>query len=46
MRSNADGSSPLTMNQLTVTYKLNPYTWSDGTPGSVDDMKLGCQHRL
>jgi len=36
-----DGSSPLQMNQLTVTYKLKPYTWSDGTPGSVEDMKLG-----
>jgi ABC-type transport system substrate-binding protein len=36
-----DGSSPLMLNQLTVTYKLKPFTWSDGTPGSVEDMRLG-----
>jgi ABC-type transport system substrate-binding protein len=36
-----DGSSPLQMNKLTVTYKLKPYTWSDGTAGSVGDMELG-----
>ncbi len=36
-----DGSSPLTMNKLTVTYKLKPFTWSDGTPGTVGDMQLG-----
>jgi len=35
------GEGTVKMNQLTVTYKLNPFTWSDGTPGSVADMKLG-----
>ncbi len=35
------GEGTVSMNQLTVTYKLNPFTWSDGTPGSVEDMKLG-----
>jgi len=35
------GEGTVQMNQLTVTYKLNPFTWSDGTPGSVADMKLG-----
>lgn len=35
-----DGSSALELPQLTVTYSLNPYTWSDGTPGSVEDIKL------
>jgi ABC-type transport system substrate-binding protein len=38
-----DGASPLKLNQLTVTYKLNPYTWSDGTPGSVADMELAAR---
>jgi len=38
-----DGTSPLKMNQLTVTYKLKPYTWSDGTPGSVADMELAAR---
>ena len=38
-----DGASPLKMNQLTVTYKLNPYTWSDGTPGSAADMELAAR---
>ncbi len=36
-----DGSSPLKLNQLVVTYKLKPFKWSDGTDGSVEDMKLG-----
>jgi hypothetical protein len=31
------------MLQLAVTYKLQPYTWSDGTAGSVGDMELGAQ---
>ncbi len=35
-----DGSSPLQLPQLTVTYELNPYTWSDGTPGSIEDVRL------
>ncbi len=35
-----DGSSPLELPQLTVTYRLNPYTWSDGTPGSIADVEL------
>jgi ABC-type transport system substrate-binding protein len=38
-----DGSSPLQLPQLTVTYELNPYTWSDGTPGSIEDVKLAYQ---
>jgi ABC-type transport system substrate-binding protein len=37
------GSGTVKMKQLTVTYKLNDYTWSDGTPGSVDDIKLAFQ---
>ncbi len=36
-----DGTSPLKMKQLVVTYKLKDYTWSDGTKGSVKDMELG-----
>lgn len=36
-----DGNGTVKMNKLTVTYKLKDYTWSDGTPGSVEDMKLG-----
>jgi ABC-type transport system substrate-binding protein len=35
------GEGTVQMNQLTVTYKLKPFTWSDGTPGAVADMKLG-----
>ena len=35
------GEGTVSMNQLTVTYKLNPFAWSDGTPGSIEDMKLG-----
>jgi ABC-type transport system substrate-binding protein len=38
-----DGSSPLELPQLTVTYSLNPYTWSDGTPGSIADVELAYQ---
>ncbi len=36
-----DGSSTVNMLQLVVTYKLKPYTWSDGTAGTVADMELG-----
>ena len=36
-----DGSSPLKLNQLVVTYKLKPFKWSDGMDGSVEDIKLG-----
>ncbi len=36
-----DGSSTVDMLQLKVTYKLQPYTWSDGTAGTVADMELG-----
>ena len=35
-----DGSSTLNMKQLTNTYKFKDYTWSDGTPGSIEDFKL------
>lgn len=35
-----DGSSELEMPQLNVTYKFKPYTWSDGTAGSIEDFKL------
>jgi len=38
-----DGSSALELPQLTVTYSLNPYTWSDGTPGSIADVELAYQ---
>ncbi len=38
-----DGTSPLQLPQLTVTYSLNDYTWSDGTPGSIEDVKLAYQ---
>lgn len=38
-----DGTSELQLPQLTVTYKFNPYTWSDGTPGSIEDFRLGFQ---
>jgi ABC-type transport system substrate-binding protein len=38
-----DGSSPLQLPQLAVTYRLLPYTWSDGTPGSIDDIRLAYQ---
>lgn len=36
-----DGTSELSLPQLVVTYAFQPYTWSDGTPGSVEDLKLG-----
>ena len=39
-----DGSSPLKMNQLTLTYKFKAFTWSDGTDGSVADLELGYKH--
>jgi ABC-type transport system substrate-binding protein len=35
-----DGTSPLTMKQLVVTYPFQSYTWSDGTPGSIADFEL------
>jgi ABC-type transport system substrate-binding protein len=35
------GSSPLKMQQLTSTYKLKPFTWSDGTKGTIGDLALG-----
>jgi len=35
-----DGTSTVQMPQLVVTYRLKPYTWSDGTPGSIEDVKL------
>ena len=35
-----DGSGPLKLPQLVVRYKLVPYTWSDGTAGSEDDIRL------
>jgi len=38
-----DGTSPLRMPQLTVTYRLEPYTWSDGVAGSIGDLKLAYQ---
>ncbi len=37
------GSGTVPMLQLAVTYKLQPYTWSDGTAGSVADIELGHQ---
>ncbi|MFN8496135.1 MAG: ABC transporter substrate-binding protein [Caldilineaceae bacterium] len=36
-----DGTSALKLPQLKATYKLKPYTWSDGAPGSIEDVKLG-----
>jgi len=38
-----DGTSELQLPQLTVTYKWKPYTWSDGTPGSIEDFRLAFQ---
>lgn len=35
-----DGSSAVMLPQLVVTYKIKPFTWSDGTPASVGDMEL------
>lgn len=35
-----DGASAVNMKQLVVRYGLRPYTWSDGTPGSIEDVKL------
>lgn len=34
-----DGT-PVMMKQLVVTYKMNPFTWSDGTPGVIEDFQL------
>jgi len=34
-----DGT-PVTMKQLAVTYKFNPFTWSDGTAGTIADFEL------
>ncbi len=36
-----DGSTPIKMKQLTSHYQFKPFTWSDGTKGSVDDLMLG-----
>lgn len=36
-----DGSTPVTMKQLTSEYKFKDYTWSDGAPGSAKDLDLG-----
>ncbi|CAN5873713.1 ABC transporter substrate-binding protein [soil metagenome] len=36
-----DGSSALKLPQLAVKYQFNDSTWSDGTPVSIDDYKLG-----
>lgn len=36
-----DGTSALKLSQLKVKYQYNPSTWSDGTPVSIDDFKLG-----
>jgi ABC-type transport system substrate-binding protein len=38
-----DGTSEMQLPQLKVTYRLNDYTWSDGTPGSIEDVKLAYQ---
>jgi ABC-type transport system substrate-binding protein len=35
-----DGTSPLTMKQLVVTYPFQNYTWSDGEPGKIADFEL------
>ncbi len=35
-----DGTTPLQLPQLVVTYKFLPHTWSDGVPASVEDFKL------
>ncbi len=37
------GEGELEMPQLTVTFKFKPYTWSDGTPGSIGDFTLAYQ---
>jgi ABC-type transport system substrate-binding protein len=37
------GEGTVPMPQLVVTYKLLPYTWSDGQAGSVGDMELAFQ---
>ena len=34
-----DGT-PVMMKQLAVTYKFNPFTWSDGTAGTIADFEL------
>ena len=35
-----DGTSPLSMMQLVVTYPFKDYTWSDGEPGKIADFEL------
>jgi ABC-type transport system substrate-binding protein len=35
-----EGEGEVELPQLVVTYRLNPYTWSDGTPGSIADVEL------
>ena len=37
------GEGELELPQLTATYKFKPYTWSDGTAGSIADFALGLQ---
>lgn len=36
-----DGATTLKMKQLSVTYRVKPFTWSDGVAGSQADLKLG-----
>lgn len=38
-----DGTSPVQLPVLTVTYNVKPFTWSDGTTGSSDDIALAHQ---
>ncbi len=38
-----DGTSPVQLPVLTVTYNVKPFTWSDGTEGSSDDIALAHQ---
>ncbi len=37
------GTGTIQMKQLTVTYKLKAYTWSDGVAGTTEDIELGVQ---
>lgn len=37
------GEGEVELPQLTVTYKLKPFKWSDGVDASIDDLKLGIQ---
>lgn len=38
-----DGAGPLRMKQLSVTYRVKDFTWSDGVPGSQEDLQLGAR---